>query len=123
MRRTLNDSVEEVKVSVCIVNKSIFICCVCCFLFFFLMIRRPPRSTLFPYTTLFRSAPLPGVTTLKPGSATKAFPGIEAAILDDQGNEVGPGGGGYLTVRKPWPSMLRTIYGDEERFEIGRAHV
>ena len=61
-------------------------------------------------------APLPGVTTLKPGSATKAFPGIEAAILDDQGNEVGPGGGGYLTVRKPWPSMLRTIYGDEERF-------
>ena len=61
-------------------------------------------------------APLPGITTLKPGSATKAFPGIEAAILDDQGNEVGPGGGGYLTVKKPWPSMLRTIYGDDGRF-------
>ena len=56
------------------------------------------------------------ITTLKPGSATKAFPGIEAEILDDQGNSVGPGGGGYLTIKKPWPSMLRTIYGDEERF-------
>ena len=61
-------------------------------------------------------APLPGITILKPGSATKAFPGIEAEILDEQGNFVGPGGGGYLTIKKPWPSMLRTIYGDEERF-------
>ena len=61
-------------------------------------------------------APLPGITTLKPGSATKAFPGIEAEILDEQGNPVGPGGGGYLTIKKPWPSMLRTIYGDHDRY-------
>ena len=60
-------------------------------------------------------SPLPGITTLKPGSATRAFPGIEAEILDEQGNPVGPGGGGYLVIKKPWPSMLRTIYGDEER--------
>ena len=59
---------------------------------------------------------LPGITTLKPGSATQPFPGIDAAILDEQGNEIGPGGGGYLVVRKPWPSMLRGIYGDPERF-------
>ena len=61
-------------------------------------------------------APLPGITTLKPGSATRAFPGIEAEILDEAGNPVGPGGGGYLTIKKPWPSMLRTVYGDDERF-------
>ena len=60
--------------------------------------------------------PLPGITTLKPGSATQPFPGIDAAILDEQGNEVGPGGGGYLVIRQPWPSMLRGIYGDPERF-------
>ena len=62
-------------------------------------------------------APLPGLTTLKPGSATRAFPGIEAEILDEAGNPVGPGGGGYLTIKKPWPSMLRNIYGDPERFK------
>ncbi len=62
-------------------------------------------------------APLPGLTTLKPGSATKAFPGISAEILDEAGNPVGPGGGGYLTIKKPWPSMLRNIYGDPERFK------
>ena len=61
-------------------------------------------------------APLPGLTTLKPGSATKPFPGIEAEILDAEGNPVGPGGGGYLVVRRPWPSMLRGVYGDPERF-------
>ena len=61
-------------------------------------------------------APIPGLTTLKPGSATKAFPGIEAEILDADGNPVGPGGGGYLVVKRPWPSMLRTVYGDPERF-------
>ena len=61
-------------------------------------------------------APMPGLTTLKPGSATKAFPGIEAEILDGDGNPVGPGGGGYLVVKRPWPSMLRTVYGDPERF-------
>jgi acetyl-CoA synthetase len=61
-------------------------------------------------------APLPGLTTLKPGSATKPFPGIEAEILDEAGNPVGPGGGGYLTIKRPWPAMLRGIYGDPERY-------
>ena len=61
-------------------------------------------------------APLPGLTTLKPGSATRPFPGIEAEILDADGNPVGLGGGGYLVVRRPWPSMLRGVYGDPERF-------
>ena len=59
---------------------------------------------------------LTGITTLKPGSTTQPFPCIDAAILDEQGNEIGPSGGGYLIVRKPWPSMLRGIYGDPERF-------
>ena len=62
-------------------------------------------------------APLPGLTTLKPGSATQPFPGIEAEILDEAGNAVGPGGGGYLTIKRPWPSMLRNIYGDPQRFK------
>ena len=61
-------------------------------------------------------APLPGLTTLKPGSATKPFPGIEAEILDSGGNPVGLGGGGYLVVKRPWPSMLRGVYGDPQRF-------
>ena len=61
-------------------------------------------------------APLPGLTTLKPGSATRPFPGIEAEILDADGNPVGLGGGGYLVVKRPWPSMLRGVYGDPERF-------
>jgi acetyl-CoA synthetase len=60
--------------------------------------------------------PLPGVTTTKPGSATKPFPGVDAAIFDEQGNEVGPGGGGYLVLKKPWPAMLRGIFGDEQRY-------
>ena len=60
--------------------------------------------------------PLPGVTTTKPGSATKPFPGIDAAVFDEQGNEVGPGGGGYLVLRRPWPAMLRGIYKDPDRF-------
>jgi acetyl-CoA synthetase len=60
--------------------------------------------------------PLPGVTTLKPGSATRPFPGVDAAVYDEQGNEVAPGGGGYLVLRKPWPAMLRGIYGDDARY-------
>ena len=59
--------------------------------------------------------PLPGLTRTKPGSATMAFPGIDACLLDDQGNEVKVGGG-YLAVRKPWPGMLRGIWGDRDRF-------
>ncbi len=60
--------------------------------------------------------PLPGYTATKPGSATKTFPGISAAIFDEAGNVV-PEGGGYLVLQRPWPSMLRTIYGDPERFK------
>src|SRR6266516_1474481 len=67
-------------------------------------------------TGMILITPLPGVTTLKPGSATKPFPGVEAAVYDEQGNEVGPGGGGYLVLRKPWPAMLRGIYKDDERY-------
>ena len=59
--------------------------------------------------------PLPGVTATKPGSATVPFPGIEAVLLDGEGNEVKVGGG-YLAIPKPWPGMLRTIWGDDERY-------
>jgi acetyl-CoA synthetase len=59
--------------------------------------------------------PLPGITRTKPGSATHAFPGISAEILNDKGDKV-PVGGGLLAITKPWPSMLRTIYGDHERY-------
>ncbi|MFC4854472.1 acetate--CoA ligase [Actinophytocola glycyrrhizae] len=61
-------------------------------------------------------SPLPGVTPAKPGSAQRALPGISAKVVDDQGNEVAAGGGGYLVLDKPWPSMLRGIWGDEERY-------
>ncbi|MFI9455310.1 acetate--CoA ligase [Amycolatopsis sp. NPDC052450] len=61
-------------------------------------------------------SPLPGVTATKPGSAQRALPGISAKVVDDQGVEVGKGGGGYLVLDKPWPGMLRGIWGDEERF-------
>ena len=60
--------------------------------------------------------PLPGVTRLKPGSATRPFPGIAADIFDESGWPVGVGQGGYLVVRRPWPSMFRTIYGDPDRY-------
>jgi len=60
--------------------------------------------------------PLPGITKTKPGSATHAFPGISAEILTDKGEHV-PVGGGLLAITKPWPSMLRTIYGDHERYQ------
>jgi acetyl-CoA synthetase len=60
--------------------------------------------------------PLPGVTTLKPGSATRPFPGVDAAVLDESGREVPLGGGGYLVLRRPWPGMLRGIFGDHERY-------
>jgi acetyl-CoA synthetase len=60
--------------------------------------------------------PLPGLTKTKPGSATVAFPGIEPKILDELGNEIKVGGG-YLALTKPWPSMLRTLWGDDERYQ------
>jgi acetyl-CoA synthetase len=60
--------------------------------------------------------PLPGIVATKPGSATKAFPGIEAEVVDNQGYPVEAGKGGYLVIKTPWPSMLRTIYGDDKRY-------
>src|SRR5436190_759274 len=68
-------------------------------------------------TGMILITPLPGVTTLKPGSATKPFPGVEAAVYDEQGNDVGPGGGGYLVIKKPYPAMLRGFYKDPERYQ------
>ncbi|HET9827806.1 MAG TPA: acetate--CoA ligase [Nocardioidaceae bacterium] len=62
-------------------------------------------------------SPLPGVTSGKPGSAMKALPGISAKVVDDVGTPVGNGEGGYLVLTEPWPAMLRTIYGDDERFK------
>ena len=61
--------------------------------------------------------PLPGITTLKPGSATRPFPGIEAIVLDEIGNEVPRGTDGLLAIKRPWPSMVRTIFNDSERFK------
>jgi len=67
-------------------------------------------------TGMILITPLPGITTLKPGSATRPFPGVEAAVYDDQGNEVPPGAGGYLVLKRPWPSMLRGLYNDSDRY-------
>jgi acetyl-CoA synthetase len=60
--------------------------------------------------------PLPGAVATKPGSATRPFPGIGATIVDEDGAEVGVPGGGFLAITRPWPSMLRTIYGDDQRY-------
>ena len=67
-------------------------------------------------TGMVMITPLPGVTTTKPGSATRPFPGVDAAVVNDRGEEVPPGGGGYLVLRRPWPAMLRGIYKDPDRF-------
>ncbi len=64
----------------------------------------------------FMIAPLP-ITPLKPGSATRPFFGIDAAVVDDDGNPIKPGEEGYLVVKKPWPGMLRTIYKDPDRYK------
>ena len=61
--------------------------------------------------------PLPGAIPTKPGSATLPFFGVDPAVVDERGEEVGANVGGKLIIRKPWPSMLRTIYGDKERFQ------
>jgi len=60
--------------------------------------------------------PIPGATPTKPGSATKPFPGIEAEVMTRDGKTVGASEGGYLVIKQPWPGMLRTIYGDDERY-------
>ncbi|AJZ59658.1 acetate--CoA ligase [Paraburkholderia fungorum] len=64
-------------------------------------------------------SPLPGVTPLVPGSCTLPLPGIDAAIVDETGREVPNGQGGVLVIRKPWPSMIRTVWGNPERFRHG----
>jgi acetyl-CoA synthetase len=61
-------------------------------------------------------SPLPGATATKPGSCTRPLPGIKVAVVTREGEPVPAGSGGYLVIRQPWPSMLRTIYGDDERF-------
>jgi acetyl-CoA synthetase len=61
-------------------------------------------------------SPLPGATAAKPGSAQRPLPGITVDVVDDRGESVPDGGGGFLTIRDPWPSMLRTVWGDDERF-------
>jgi acetyl-CoA synthetase len=61
-------------------------------------------------------SPLPGITTLKPGSATRPLPGITADVVDANGESVPLGSGGYLVLTEPWPSMLRTLWGDDDRF-------
>ena len=67
-------------------------------------------------TGMILITPLPGITTTKPGSATFPFPGIEADVVDAEGNSVPYGGGGYLVLKRPWPAMLRGIYGDPARY-------
>src|SRR5690606_34819466 len=62
-------------------------------------------------------SPLPGVTAAKPGSAMGPLPGIGADVVDDAGQPVANGEGGYLVLTEPWPAMLRTIWGDDQRFK------
>ncbi len=67
-------------------------------------------------TGMFMVTPVPA-SPLKPGSASKPFPGIQAEVIDKQGRAVPPGKGGFLAIKKPWPAMLRTIYNDDERYK------
>src|SRR5205814_10095227 len=67
-------------------------------------------------TGMILIAPLPGITTTKPGSATFPFPGVGADVVDEDGKSVSLGGAGYLTITKPWPAMLRGIYKDDKRY-------
>ena len=70
-------------------------------------------------TGMIMIAPLPGAIATKPGSATKPLPGVVAEVVDKQGNPVPAGQGGLLVIKKPWPAMLRTIYGNDERYKAG----
>jgi acetyl-CoA synthetase len=67
-------------------------------------------------TGMIMITPLPGATPTKPGSATRPFPGIIADVVTREGKPVPPGSGGYLVIKRPWPAMLRTIYGDADRY-------
>jgi len=80
--------------------------------------RTPVMDTWWQTETgMHMISPLPGVTAGKPGSAMKALPGVSALVVDDEGNAVEPGSGGYLVLTEPWPAMLRTIWGDDERYQ------
>jgi acetyl-CoA synthetase len=68
-------------------------------------------------TGMIMITPLPGAVATKPGSATFPFPGVDADVVDNDGTSVGIPGGGYLVLRKPWPAMLRGIYGDPDRYK------
>jgi acetyl-CoA synthetase len=67
-------------------------------------------------TGMIMITPLPGAIATKPGSATRPFPGVAAEVVSRQGEPVPPGSGGYLVIKKPWPAMFRTIYGDPDRY-------
>ncbi|SDG56538.1 acetate--CoA ligase [Desulfosporosinus hippei] len=68
-------------------------------------------------TGMIMMTPVPGITPLKPGSCTIPFPGVHIEIVDHAGNPVPKGEGGYLVVREPWPAMLKTVYGDDKRYQ------
>ncbi len=68
-------------------------------------------------TGMIMISPLPGATPTKPGSATRPLPGVIADVVSRSGESVPPGGGGFLVLKQPWPAMLRTIYGDPDRFQ------
>src|SRR5699024_661792 len=68
-------------------------------------------------TGMIMISPLPGASTLKPGSANRPLPGVYASVYDEAGNEVPPGSGGYLVITEPWPAMLRGIYNDPQRYQ------
>jgi acetyl-CoA synthetase len=70
-------------------------------------------------TGMILITPLPGITRLKPGSATRPFPGVDAEVFDEEGKPVEPNQGGYLVLRRPWPAQFRTIFGDPERYVEG----
>ncbi|PMC96385.1 acetyl-coenzyme A synthetase, partial [Brevibacterium paucivorans] len=62
-------------------------------------------------------APLPGVVSTKPGSAQRPLPGISVDVVDDKGEHIGKNQAGYLVITEPWPSMLRGVYGDDQRYK------
>jgi acetyl-CoA synthetase len=67
-------------------------------------------------TGMIMLSPLPGITAAKPGSATQPYPGVFADVVNERGESVPLGGGGYIVITKPWPAMLRTLWGDHERY-------
>ena len=69
-----------------------------------------------PEVATIPCSPLPGLTPTKPGSATRPLPGVIAEVVDKHGNPVPAGQGGFLVIKKPWPAMMRTIFGDDERY-------